>query len=48
MTDCRRSKRLSIQMMCFGVMYVLGVRDGKKLVTGYVEFSRAEKTLEGS
>lgn len=39
MRDCARSKRLLIQMMCFGAMCVLGMRVGKKLETIYAEYS---------
>lgn len=42
MKDCKRSRRMLIRMMCFGVVCVLEVRDGKKLDTVYVEFSRGQ------
>jgi hypothetical protein len=36
----RRSKRLWIQMMYFGVIYVWGARDGRRLEIIYVRFDK--------
>jgi hypothetical protein len=40
MKDCKRLRRLWIQMMYFGVIFALEVRAGKKLESLYVEFNK--------
>jgi hypothetical protein len=45
--DCKRSRKLLIRMMYFGVMYALGVRAGQKLEILYVEFDDERKEREG-
>lgn len=39
MRGCARSKRLSIQTICYSVVYALVMRAGKKLETIYAEYS---------
>ena len=47
--DCKTSRKSLIRRMCFGVMFVLEMRAGKKLEILYVGFDdEGKKKVKGS